>query len=175
MLTPISSSAWAVNFNLGVRSFEEEHIKGIHNLVQLSLSVLTPAHARLFFCSTPPSPPLWETLDLPPSQRKPIFNLNAALPQGYARSKLVSEHMVRNAARDCGRFDTHITHAVRLSVMGKLGLWNDTEAVPLIIRSALTLKAPPALYETGSWLPVDNVAVAILDLAGYLYWCHSGF
>ena len=50
--------------------------------------------------------------------------------------------------------------------MGKWGLWNDTEDVPLIIRSALTLRALPALDETESWLPVDIVAVAMLDLAG---------
>ena len=49
---------------------------------------------------------------------------------------------------------------------GKMGLWNDTEAVPLIIRSALTLKVLPALDETESWLPVDDAAAAILDLAG---------
>ncbi len=49
---------------------------------------------------------------------------------------------------------------------GKLGLWNDTEAIPLIIRSALTLNALPALDESESWLPVDTLALGILDLAG---------
>ena len=163
MLTPISSSAWAVNFNLGIRSFEEQHIKGVYNLVQFSLSVLTPAPARLFFCSsvaTALGSPRPATIP-----ETPILDLNAALPQGYARSKLVTEHIVRNAARDAGA----LTRTLRIGQIvgdGKMGLWNDTEAIPLIIRSALTLKVLPALDGTESWLPVDKVAAAILDLAG---------
>ena len=47
-----------------------------------------------------------------------------------------------------------------------MGLWNDTEAIPLIIRSALTLKVLPALDEAESWLPVDTLATVILELAG---------
>ena len=47
-----------------------------------------------------------------------------------------------------------------------MGLWNDTEAIPLMIRSALTLKALPALDEAESWLPVDTLAIITLDLTG---------
>lgn len=163
MLTPTLSSAWAVNFNLGIQSFEEQHIKGVHNLVQFSLSVSTPTPARFFFCSSiatglgsPQPAAILET---------PIFDLKAALPQGYARSKLVSEHMTWNAARDAGAL-TRILRIGQIVGDRETGLWNDTEAIPLIIRSALTLKALPALDETESWLPVDTLAGTILDLAG---------
>ena len=161
MLTSILSSAWAVNFNVGIRSFEEQHIKGVHNLVQFSLSVLTPVPARFFFCSS-----VATTLGSPRSAtilEIPILDLNAALPQGYARSKLVSEHIVRNAARDAGA----LTRTLRIGQIvgdGKMGLWNDTEAIPLIIRSALTLKVLPALDETESWLPVDISAATYSTL-----------
>src|SRR3954469_20754140 len=37
-LTTLIHSAWAVNFNLGVRSFEQQHIKGAYNLINLCLS-----------------------------------------------------------------------------------------------------------------------------------------
>ena len=163
MLTPIKPSAWAVNFNLGIRSFEEQHIQGVHNLVQFSLSVSTPAPARLIFCSsiaaalaTPPPAVIPETA---------IHDLQAALPYGYARSKLVSEHIVRNAARDAGAL-TRILRIGQIVGDKKMGIWNDTEAVPLIIRSALTLKALPALDGAQSWLPVDTLAAIILELAG---------
>lgn len=161
--TIIIHSAWAVNFNLGIRSFEDQHIKGVHNLVQFSLSVSTPTPARFFFCSsiatalgTPPPATIPETL---------IYDFKAALPQGYARSKLVSEHIIGNAAKHAGAF-TRILRIGQIVGDGKAGLWNDTEAIPLIIRSALTLKALPALDETESWLPVDTLATTILDLAG---------
>ena len=157
------SSAWAVNFNLGIRSFEEHHIKGVHNLTQFSLSISTPAPARLFFCSsvstalgTSPPATILET---------PISDLNAALRQGYARSKLVSECIIFNAACNAGAL-TRIFRIGQIVGDKKMGLWNDTEAVPLIIRSALTLKALPILDEAESWLPVDALAITILDLAG---------
>ncbi|KAL3470953.1 hypothetical protein BJX99DRAFT_238410 [Aspergillus californicus] len=46
------------------------------------------------------------------------------------------------------------------------GKWNTTEAIPLMLQTAHTLKALPALDETPSWLPVDLVAEAILELTG---------
>lgn len=152
-----------MNFNLGIRSFEEQHIQGVHNLVQFSLSVSTPAPAHFIFCSsvaaalaTPPPAVIPETA---------LHDLEAALPQGYARSKLVSEHIVRNAARDAGAL-TRILRIGQIVGDEKMGLWNDTEAIPLIIRSALTLKALPALDGVQSWLPVDTLAATILELAG---------
>lgn len=161
--TIIIHSAWAVNFNLSTSSFEHQHIQGVDNLVQLSLSVSNSIPAHLFFCSSvavalaTPGP-----ANIPEA---PIHDLTAALPQGYARSKLISEHILRNAAADAGAR----TRSLRIGQMvgdGERGLWNDTEAVPLMIRSALTLGVLPALHETQSWLPVDIVASTILDLAG---------
>lgn len=152
-----------MNFNLDIRSFEDQHIKGVHNLIQLSLSVSTPKPARFFFCSS-----IATALGTPPPATIPettISDLKAALPQGYARSKLVSEHVAVNAARDTGAL-TRVLRIGQIVGDGKAGLWNDTEAIPLIIRSALTLKTLPALDETESWLPVDIVATTILDLAG---------
>ena len=152
-----------MNFNLGIQSFEEQHIQGVHNLVQFSLSVSTPAPARFFFCSsiaTALGSPRPATIP-----ETPVFDLKAALPQGYARSKLVSEHIVRNAARDAGAL-TRILRIGQIVGDRRTGLWNDAEAIPLIIRSALTLKVLPALDEAESWLPVDTLAATILDLAG---------
>jgi thioester reductase-like protein len=39
--TLVIHAAWAVNFNLGFEAFDE-NIKGVHNLIRLSLSVTTP-------------------------------------------------------------------------------------------------------------------------------------
>lgn len=161
--TTIIHSAWAVNFSLGIRSFEEQHIKGVHNLAQFSLSVSTPAPAHFFFCSSIATALGTSTPAIIPET--PISDLKAALPQGYARSKLVSERIICNAAGDAGAL-TRILRIGQIVGDGKMGLWNDTEAIPLIIRSALTLKALPALNETESWLPVDILATTILDLAG---------
>ncbi|KAK5132675.1 hypothetical protein LTR08_008719 [Meristemomyces frigidus] len=161
-LTCVIHSAWAVNFNLGVRSFEAQHIAGVHNLINLCLRVSLPTPAKFFFCSsisaasgTPKPATIAESA---------VEDLAHAQETGYGRSKLVSEHIVRNAMRTAG------LHARTLRI-GQLSGdrvnadWNETEAVALMIRSALTVKALPALDDRPSWLPVDLCAEAILDLA----------
>lgn len=161
--TIIIHTAWAVNFNLSTSSFEDQHIKGVDNLVRLSLSVSSSVPAHLFFCSSVAV--ALGTSGPAEIPEAPIHDLTAALPQGYARSKLIGEHILRNAASDAGAK----TRSLRIGQIvgdGQRGLWNDTEAIPLMIRSALTLGVLPALHETQSWLPVDTVASTILDLTG---------
>lgn len=166
-LTTVIHSAWAVNFNPGVRSFEFHYIKGTFNLLNLCLSVNTINPARLFFCSSisaAAGTPLPATI-----QEEYISELSHAQSIGYARSKLVAENIVRAACKTTGM----IARVFRLGqIIGdtKHGLWNPTEAIPLMIQSATTTGALPALEETPSWMPVDEAARAVLELSGI----HSG-
>ncbi|KAJ5555047.1 Male sterility NAD-binding [Penicillium sp. DV-2018c] len=161
-LTCVIHSAWAVNFNLGVRSFEQQHIRGTHNLINLCLRCYLPTPARFFFCSsvsaasnTPRPASIPETM---------IENLEHAQGTGYGRSKLVTELIVRNAMCQTGM-------QARVLRIGQLGgdtvsaHWNETEAVALMFRSALTTGSLPELDERLSWLPVDLCGRAISDLA----------
>ncbi|EFW99074.1 nonribosomal peptide synthetase-like protein [Grosmannia clavigera kw1407] len=161
-LTTVVHAAWAVNFNLGVRSFEGHHIRGTYNLLNTCLRV-EGAPARLFFCSsisagagTPIPGTVAETY---------IENLAHAQPMGYARSKVVTEHIIKAAAAQTGM-------AARVLRLGQIvgdadeGIWNTTEAIPLMLRSALTIGALPALSETPSWMPVDKMARAVMELSG---------
>ncbi|RGP81756.1 hypothetical protein FLONG3_141 [Fusarium longipes] len=160
-LTTIIHSAWAVNFNISVQSFEDQHIKAVHNLIQLSLSVQTPKPARFFFCSsvssaggTPRPGQVLETLVPSPAH---------AQHTGYARSKYVAEHITGNASKAGA-----VARVLRLGQLvgdTKVGEWNTTEGIPLMIQTAVTLGALPALNEEMTWLPVDLAASAILDLS----------
>ncbi|KAJ5769178.1 hypothetical protein N7520_003737 [Penicillium odoratum] len=160
--TSIIHSAWAVNFNLGVRSFEQQHIRGTYNLINFCLRSKLPTPARFFFCSsvstasnTPKPASIRESL---------IHDLSHAQTMGYGRSKLVTEHITHNAMRQTAM------HA-RILRIGQLGgdtknaQWNDTEAVALMFRSAMTTGALPALDESPSWLPVDQCAQSITEIA----------
>lgn len=161
-LTCVIHSAWAVNFNLGVRSFEQQHIRGTYNLINLCLRSRLPNPARFFFCSsvstasnTPKPASIPETM---------VENLDHAQKMGYGRSKLVTEHITRNAMRQTGM-------QARVLRIGQLGgdtvgaQWNETEAIALMFRSALTTGALPELSERPSWLPVDQCGLAISDIA----------
>lgn len=152
--------AWPVNFSIHLQSFEP-HLAGLRTLLALSLDVYRSEPARLFFASsistaenTPPPALIADA---------PADDFSHALDMGYAQSKLVGEHMVLNASRSGAR-----SYVLRIGqIVGDLqsGFWNDNEYVPLMIRSALSMKALPALNENCSWIPVDTLATAILEVS----------
>jgi thioester reductase-like protein len=161
-LTCIVHSAWAVNFNLGVRSFEAQHIRGTHNLINLCLRSRLPNPAKFFFCS---SVSTTSSTPKPASIRESaIEDLSHAQHTGYGRSKLVTEHIVRNAMRQTG-MHARVLRVGQLSGDTKTAYWNDTEAIALMVRSALTTGALPSLDEQPSWLPVDLCAKAIAQIS----------
>ena len=134
--------AWPVNFNIPLQSFER-HIAGLHNLLQFSLSVNRPEPAQVFFCSS-----ISTALNTPtPASipNAPIESSDCVSQTGYARSKFVGEHVVCNAARAGAR-----SYVFRIGqVVGDThkGVWNDKEFLPMLIRSALTMKALPILQD----------------------------
>jgi thioester reductase-like protein len=143
-LTTVIHCAWAVNFNLGVQSFEKQHIKGTYNLLNICLSTTTPSPAKLFFCSsisaaagTPLPAVIQETY---------ISDLSHAQNMGYARSKLITETIIKAAVEQTGM----VAKVLRVGqIVGDTqnGMWNSTEAISLMIRSATTIGALPALEE----------------------------
>ena len=143
-LTRVIHCAWAVNFNLGVRSFEQHHIKGTFNLINLCLSVHTVKPARFFFCSSisaAAGTPLPATIE-----ESYIPDLAHAQNMGYARSKLVTEHVIKAAAEKTGIW-AQVLRVGQIVGDTRVGIWNSTEAIPLMIRSATTIGALPALEE----------------------------
>ncbi|KXG48476.1 Male sterility, NAD-binding [Penicillium griseofulvum] len=153
----IIHTAWPVNFNLPLVEFEP-HIQGLHNLIQFSLCVQRREPAVMMFCSsisTALRSPSAEILEQP-------VDLDCAF-MGYGQSKLIGEQIVSKARRSGAR--AYSLRIGQVSGHSKKGLWNDSEALPLMIRSALTLGALPELSQTCSWLPVDNLASTILELA----------
>lgn len=145
-LTVVIHSAWAVNFNLGVRSFESQHIKGAYNLINLCLRTKTRRPARFYFCSSisaAAGTPLPATIE-----ERHIEDLAHAQAMGYARSKLVTENIIQAAA--AASKTGMVASVLRIGqIVGDTsnGLWNTSEAIPLMLQTAKTLGALPALDE----------------------------
>jgi thioester reductase-like protein len=162
-LTHVIHSAWAVNFNLGVKSFEDQHIRGAYNLIQLCLSTRTPEPAKFFFCSSVSS-----AAGTPLDQRiseGPVPQLEFAQGTGYGRSKLVTERIVHNAMKSTGMY-ARVLRLGQIAGDSERGQWNTTEAIALMIQTATTIKALPTHDEELSWLPVDLAASVVAELAG---------
>ena len=104
-------------------------------------------------------------------------SLDHASANGYARSKLVCERIIIDAVstRQANATIFRIGQIVPARASGE-PLWNRNEAVPLMIRSALTTGVLPNIPSNGdacSWLPVDITAGAILDLTDLYCWNES--
>jgi nucleoside-diphosphate-sugar epimerase/acyl carrier protein len=143
-LTKIIHSAWAVNFNLNIKSFEKQHIQGVSNLLNLCLSVRGSKPAQFFFCSSisaAAGTPLPATIN-----EGPIPELEHAQNMGYARSKLVAERIIEQAAKQTGMV-AKVLRVGQIVGDSNAGIWNTTEAIPLMIQSAVTMGALPALDE----------------------------
>ncbi|OBT57643.1 NRPS-like protein [Pseudogymnoascus sp. 24MN13] len=161
-ITCLIHCAWSVNFNLSLQSFEKDCIAGAKHLMGLCLSAGRPSPAAFNFCSsvsavasTPPGEAVVE--DLPP-------NLDYAQNMGYAQSKLVTENIVHQAACQTG-MKARTLRVGQIVADTQHGIWNATEAIPLILQAGKTIGAIPALDESPLWLPVDVVAKAISEIS----------
>ncbi|WPG97699.1 acetyl-CoA synthetase-like protein [Acrodontium crateriforme] len=160
-LTCVIHCAWSVNFNLGLKSFENDCIKGTKHLIDLCLRARSPRPASLNFCSSvsavadSPGPDVLESLPT---------SLSFAQKMGYAQSKLVTETICLNAAKSTG-MKARILRTGQLIGDTRHGIWNAQEAIPMIFRSAVTIGALPQLDERPSWLPVDTAATGLMELS----------
>lgn len=160
-LTHIIHCAWPVNFNIPLSTFED-HISSLHRLLQLSLSSRNPHPAHFLFCSSASTASNCAS----PVPEAPMASLTSAANTGYGRSKLVAEKIIQQAV---GSVEAKASILRIGQIIGDTlhhAKWTDSDAVPLMIRSALTTSALPALNERCAWLPVDTVAKCVLEIAG---------
>jgi thioester reductase-like protein len=146
-------NAWSVNFNMGVASFEPQ-VQGARNLIDFAFQ----SNARYFFVSSVSSAVRSGSV----VAETHVARLTDAQETGYARSKLVAERLCQ-LAHEAG-LDARALRIGQIVGDTRLGQWSATEGVPLMIRSAVSMGALPALSDTLTWLPVDVVARVIVEL-----------
>ncbi|KAE8366965.1 hypothetical protein BDV27DRAFT_170377 [Aspergillus caelatus] len=160
-ITDVIHCAWSVNFNMHLSSFEKDNVGGLKHLLDLCLKAQRPAPASFNFCSSISSVVSTAEDDILEALPK---KLSYAQNMGYAQSKLVSEHICINAAQQAGI----CARVLRIGqVIGDQdhGVWNATEAIPLMLQAATTIGALPKLNESPLWLPVDTVAGTVIDIS----------
>ncbi|KAB8234987.1 putative NRPS-like enzyme [Aspergillus alliaceus] len=160
-ITDVIHCAWSVNFNLHLSSFERDSIRGLKHLLELCSKTQRPAPASFNFCSSVSAVVNTAKDDIPEALPQ---ELSYAQNMGYAQSKLVGEHICMRAAEQVGI----CARVLRIGqVIGDLdhGIWNATEAIPLMLQSATTVGALPKLNESPLWLPVDTVAGTVIDIS----------
>jgi thioester reductase-like protein len=146
-------NAWSVNFNLGVASFDGQ-VQGLRHLLDFGFEV----GARCFFVSSVSA----AARSAPVVPEQHLNRLTDAQEMGYARSKLVGERLCQRA-HEAG-LDARVLRVGQIVGDTRRGQWNATEAIPLIIRSAVSIGALPALNDKLTWMPIDLVAQTVVDI-----------
>lgn len=159
-ITALYHCAWSVNFNLKLSSFEKDGIAGIKNLIDLCLGAHGKTPARFTFCSSVGT--VLRTKEKIIPEALP-FDFSCAQPTGYAQSKLVAEHICLNAVAKAG-LPAYILRVGQIVGDTKHGVWNSTEATPLMMQTALTIGVLPTVDESMRWLPVDVVAQSTIEI-----------
>ncbi|KAK4611750.1 Adenylate-forming reductase Nps10 [Fulvia fulva] len=164
--------AWAVDFTLSLRGFKQ-HFAGLQALLDLSLAHSKAGGsegrpAQLVFCSSTASMASF-----------PEHNKGHPIPErilddpavsgaiGYSRSKWVAENICLRAARSHPELEGNMSviRVGQLSGDAVHGIWNASEAYPLMLSSTNVTNCLPDLPgESVAWLPVDLAARTFLDL-----------
>ncbi|KAL6713167.1 hypothetical protein ACLMJK_009288 [Lecanora helva] len=162
--TVIIHAAWAVNFSMRLSSFVKDHIAGLHHLINFALASPKASPPHFIFCSSTASV-MGPKITSPVPENISNDPLSAS-PLGYSRSKWVAETI-------CDKAHTSTRMRNRISVLriGQLcgdtqnGIWNMSEAWPLMLSSVKVTESLPDLNENLDWLPVDTAAAAVVEFA----------
>lgn len=179
--TTILHNAWPVNFLMPLRQFEPQ-LRGLLRLMALSLA--RPRGASLLFVSSISAGMSARGA----RQRVPEVVLDATatnaddlLPQGYARSKYVSEKMLETFARSNLARRGVASAAQPVAAVLRVGQicgprvgsgpWNKWEWFPSLVLSSRFLGVAPddiGHLQTINWIPVDELASIMTDLVEYV-------
>ncbi|KAF9556258.1 acetyl-CoA synthetase-like protein [Agrocybe pediades] len=158
-LTHVIHNAWPVDFNLSLTSFESS-IRGLRNLVELSLSSSHPTPPTIVFASTIG---MLQNHDPSPAKSIPETPIEAevAVGNGYTEGKWVSEEILQYASSHAD-LNSIVVRVGQLSG-GSNGSWNIAEWLPSLIQSAQAVGCLPTEDKDIDWIPVHLAAKAVVD------------
>ncbi|WVQ83357.1 hypothetical protein IAT38_005496 [Cryptococcus sp. DSM 104549] len=160
--TAVIHNAWPVNFVLSIESYDE-HIGGAVNLLNLTLKSPKQTKPAFFFSSSVGTRQGGTEAVVEEGFAE---TPDKATGMGYGRSKWVVEKIMERAGKEtaarCG-----VLRIGQLAGDTENGVWNETEAWPLMFKSANAINALPMLEEKPSWLPVNQAAATITEVVTF--------
>ncbi|KAF9060301.1 acetyl-CoA synthetase-like protein [Rhodocollybia butyracea] len=157
-LTLIIHNAWRLDFNLSLSSFEP-HVRGVRNLIDLARASHYASSLRFLFTSSIGSAQSWNSTTMGPYPEEVVLDPKYAVGPGYGESKYVSERILAQSGLRASSF------RIGQITGGSNGAWAMSDWLPMIVKSSLVLNILPDTPGVVSWLPLDAVAGAILDVA----------
>ncbi|KAI1421089.1 hypothetical protein F5Y12DRAFT_790473 [Xylaria sp. FL1777] len=162
--THIVHNAWPMSGTRPVGSFEPQ-FQALRNLMDLARGMATrdtsPTRVGFQFVSSIGVVGYsGETRVM--EQRVP---LSSAMPIGYCHAKWVCERMLDETLhRYPEHFRAMVVRPGQIAGSASNGFWNPTEHFAFVVKSSQTLRAWPDFDGVLQWVPVNDVAAAMVDL-----------
>ncbi|CBQ72055.1 related to alpha-aminoadipate reductase [Sporisorium reilianum SRZ2] len=160
-VTCVIHNGWPVNFVMSVDSFRSV-LQGTVRLMNLAGQSTGCRSPRFVFSSSisvalnTPHTTIPETI---------LDHLDYTHELGYAHSKWIVENLCRDAtALIGGGFQAVVMRIGQMVGDRSAGIWNHTEAPPLMIKGAQTLGCLPKEQDDLFWLPVDVAGLITAQL-----------
>ncbi|KAJ1028514.1 hypothetical protein NDA16_001680 [Ustilago loliicola] len=160
-VTCVIHNGWPVNFNMSVDSFRSV-LEGSVQLMNLAGQSTGSRSPRFLFSSSVSVALAYSGAVVP----EEIFdNLDNTAFMGYAQSKWIVESLCRDAeAQIGGGFQSVVMRIGQMVGDRSKGIWNETEAQPLMLKSAQTISCIPENGDDLYWLPVDVAGLIAAQL-----------
>ncbi|KAF3049355.1 putative secondary metabolism biosynthetic enzyme [Didymella keratinophila] len=171
-VTVFIHSAWSVDFNLSLESYEATHIAGTRRAVDFAAA--STHKASIVFISSIASVGNWASVandgSPVPETVSSLFDNTLTLPQGYGESKHVAAQILATASHRLG-VKTAIVRAGQLagpSTSAGGAAWNRHEWLPTLVHTSKIMKKLPRTLgnqDRVDWVPMDVAAGAVIDVA----------
>ncbi|KAJ4474509.1 acetyl-CoA synthetase-like protein [Lentinula aciculospora] len=157
-VTIVIHNAWRLDFNLSLSSFEV-NVHGMRNLIDLARSSRFASTLRFLFTSTISSTQAWDAFEEGPYPEEVITDAKYAVGTGYGEGKYVAERILAKSGLNATFF-----RIGQISGGAPNGAWAMSDWFPMIVKSSLKLNMLPGANGVVSWIPMDSVADAIVDV-----------
>ncbi|KAI4234458.1 MAG: hypothetical protein LQ349_003784 [Xanthoria aureola] len=164
-VSTIIHGAWKVDFNHSLASYSPVHLRGLRNIIDLSM--LSRHRPRIIFISSTSSVSRYPQICSPEGAMVPEHHISshaAAQHMGYAESKNVAEHILYHACQKAGISSTILRVGQIAGPIASAGVWNPDEWVPALIRSSQNMGVLPNGVPLVDWIPVDSLSKIIVEL-----------
>ncbi|KAJ7191755.1 hypothetical protein B0H12DRAFT_1039746 [Mycena haematopus] len=156
-ITHILHTAWPVDFNLALRSFEP-NILGLRKLIDFTLKSPFVEPPVLIYAS---SIGVFEHITSETSLTEATIDPKVAAGTGYQQSKWISEEILRKTI-EATPLKSLVVRVGQLCG-GPNGAWNIQEWLPALVQSAKVVGCVADDDRDVSWLPVHIAADAMVD------------
>ncbi|KAJ7165465.1 putative aminoadipate reductase [Mycena crocata] len=155
--TVIIHSSWALDFNMGLASFEP-HIRGTRHVVDFALACTRAP--RFVFMSSVAGVLSWDRASGACPEELVGLGGDVDPSHGYGQSKFVAEQIIAKSG-----LNASILRIGQICGSPPKGAWATSDWLPILVKTSITMGYLPLVDGLVSWIDFDTVSQAVMDVA----------